>query len=141
MAAGSSLAFDSGLRQPVVPLPQVGLTSDPRHQGKTLIGTGTDHFALFVGYLLGAAVMILGAVVELVLGINAEGRSLEDIAQPLGVRSSPHLSNVTGAPRPPAARTILEMPTRSAEPATRSAEPESRRQRNADQPFRGQGPG
>ncbi len=32
---------------------------------------------------------------------------LEDVASPLSsVRPSPHLSNVTGAPRPPAARTV-----------------------------------
>jgi MFS family permease len=35
------------------------------------------------GYLLGAALMIIAALVELKLGIDAEGRSLEDIARPL----------------------------------------------------------
>ena len=54
-----------------------------------LIGNGTDHFELFLGYLLGAAVMITGAAVELILGINAEGRSLEDIAEPLGLTPAP----------------------------------------------------
>jgi MFS family permease len=77
-----------------------------------LIGNGTNHTALFAGYLIGAGVMILGAIVEMILGINAEGRSLEDIAQPLGLSQSPstRLSNVTGAPRPPAARTLLDNP-------------------------------
>jgi MFS family permease len=65
-----------------------------------------DHFRLFIGYLIGAAVMLIGGVVEIFLGINAEGRSLEDIAAPLSVDDSPRsrLANVTGAPRPPAAR-------------------------------------
>jgi MFS family permease len=35
------------------------------------------------GYLLGAALMIIAALVELKLGIDAEGRSLEDVARPL----------------------------------------------------------
>jgi MFS family permease len=71
-----------------------------------LIGTGSDHFRLFIGYLIGSAVMVLGGVVEIFLGVAAERRSLEDIASPLSAVGgpSPHLSNVTGAPRPPAAR-------------------------------------
>jgi MFS family permease len=73
-----------------------------------LIGNGQDHFRLFIGYLIGAAVMVIGGVVEIFLGINAEQRSLEDIAQPLSATGpSPHLSAVTGAPRPPAARSSL----------------------------------
>ena len=48
-----------------------------------LIGTGQDHFKLFVGYLTGAGVMILGGVVDIFLGVAAEGQSLEDIASPL----------------------------------------------------------
>ena len=47
-----------------------------------LIGTGQDHFKLFVGYLIGAAVMIVGAVVEVLLGVDAEGRSLESLSGP-----------------------------------------------------------
>jgi hypothetical protein len=44
------------------------------------------------------------------LGVNAERRSLEDIASPLSsvaTSPSPRLSNVTSSPRPPAARTVL----------------------------------
>ena len=48
-----------------------------------LIGNGQDHFKLFIGYLIGAAVMVVGGVVEIFLGISAEGRSLEDISSPL----------------------------------------------------------
>jgi MFS family permease len=48
-----------------------------------LIGDGSAPGRLFVGYLLGAAVMIVGGVVAHRLGVDAEGRSLEDIASPL----------------------------------------------------------
>jgi MFS family permease len=48
-----------------------------------LIGDGHDHFKLFIGYLIGAAVMLIGAVVEVFLGVDAEGRSLEEISGPL----------------------------------------------------------
>ena len=51
-----------------------------------LIGNGTDHFRLFVGYLIGAVVMIVGGLVEIVLGIAAEGKSLEEISVPLSAR-------------------------------------------------------
>ena len=73
-----------------------------------LIGNGKDHFSLFVGYLIGAGVMLVGAGVEALLGIDAEGRSLEELASPLGASGGPSLlSNTSGAPRPPAARSIL----------------------------------
>jgi MFS family permease len=63
------------------------------------------HSKLFIGYLIGAAVMIIGALVEVFLGVSAEGRSLEDVATPLSSVGEPTglLSNPTGAPRPPAA--------------------------------------
>jgi MFS family permease len=48
-----------------------------------LIGDGSQPFRLFLGYLLGAAVMILGGLVAVVFGVAAEGRSLEDVAAPL----------------------------------------------------------
>ena len=50
-----------------------------------LIGDGTNHTLLTIGYLIGAAVMIIGGVVEAYLGIDAEGKSLEDVATPLSV--------------------------------------------------------
>jgi MFS family permease len=50
-----------------------------------LIGTGQDPNKLFVGYLIGAGAMILGGVVAAVLAVDAEGRSLEDIAAPLSM--------------------------------------------------------
>ena len=73
-----------------------------------LIGNGQDHFRLFIGYLIGAAVMVLGGVVASFLGVDAEQQSLEDVARPLSASGpSAHLSAVTGAPRPPAARSML----------------------------------
>jgi MFS family permease len=39
--------------------------------------------SVFYGYLVGAGMMLAGAIVELWLGVKAEGRSLESIATPL----------------------------------------------------------
>jgi len=47
-----------------------------------LIQTGSRN-ALFYGYLAGAALMIAAAVVEAVIGVDAEQKSLETIASPL----------------------------------------------------------
>ena len=46
----------------------------------------TSLTSIFYGYLLGAALMVVGAVVELMLGVKAEGRSLEHIATPLSAQ-------------------------------------------------------
>jgi MFS family permease len=54
-----------------------------------LIGTGKDPNALYIGYLIGAGAMILGGVVAAFLGVAAEGKSLEDVARPLGVIGKP----------------------------------------------------
>jgi hypothetical protein len=53
----------------------------------SLIGTGNDPNKLFVGYLIGAGAMILGGVVEIIFGVASEGKSLEDVANPLSVVS------------------------------------------------------
>jgi MFS family permease len=50
-----------------------------------LIGGGHDPFKLFIGYLIGAGAMIIGGIVEIVLGVPAEGKSLEDVADPLSL--------------------------------------------------------
>jgi len=54
-----------------------------------LIGTGKDPNSLYAGYLIGAAAMILGGVVAAFLGVDAEGKSLEDVATPLSVIAKP----------------------------------------------------
>jgi MFS family permease len=48
-----------------------------------LIGDGSSRTGLFIGYLVGAAIMMLGGLVEIVCGINAEGKSLEAVTKPL----------------------------------------------------------
>ena len=50
-----------------------------------LIGTGKDPNELFWGYILGAGLMIFGGIVAAVLAVNAEGKSLEDVAAPLSM--------------------------------------------------------
>jgi MFS family permease len=47
-----------------------------------LIDTGSRQ-ALFEGYILAAGLMVLAAIVEIILGVDAERASLEDIAPPL----------------------------------------------------------
>ena len=47
-----------------------------------IIGTGSRG-TLFAGYLVGAALMIIGGLTEVWIGVAAEGRSLESIAAPL----------------------------------------------------------
>ena len=47
-----------------------------------LIGTG-NATNLFIAYLVGAGFMVLAALVELVIGVRAEGQSLENVATPL----------------------------------------------------------
>jgi MFS family permease len=51
-----------------------------------LIGDGSQPIKLFFGYLLGAIIMIIGGLVAFFLAVDAEGKSLEDIASPLAAR-------------------------------------------------------
>jgi hypothetical protein len=53
-----------------------------------LIGNGTNKTGLFIGYLVGGGIMIAGGLVEIFLGINAEGKSLEDVTKPLTATST-----------------------------------------------------
>jgi MFS family permease len=50
-----------------------------------IIGTGSSS-ALFIGYLIGAALMILGGLVEAWIGVPAERCALEHVAPPLSSR-------------------------------------------------------
>jgi MFS family permease len=107
-----------------------------------LIGNGTDHTALFAGYMLGAGIMMIGAVVEAFLGVDAERKSLEDVALPLSLHgsSSPRLGAMTGAPRPPAARSVLDLEAAGVDTSGRPAVPDSpddrRRDRDRDRTER-----
>src|ERR1700742_1307196 len=48
-----------------------------------LIGNGSNRTGLTIGYLIGGGIMIIGGLVEVLLGIDAEGRPLEQVARPL----------------------------------------------------------
>ena len=54
-----------------------------------LVGTGTNTAPLTIGYFVGATVMFLGGVIAWFFGVNAERKSLEDIAAPLAAVSTP----------------------------------------------------
>ena len=54
-----------------------------------LIGDGTDPTGLYIGYVVGGGIMILGGIVELLIGINAEGKSLETVTKPLTATQDP----------------------------------------------------
>jgi MFS family permease len=53
-----------------------------------------------LGFILGAVMMIIGGLVELIYGIDAEGKGLEDIAKPLTAEDS------TSSARSPRAATV-----------------------------------
>jgi MFS family permease len=61
-----------------------------------LTATG-DRASLFIAYLIGAGFMIFAAIVELFLGVRAEGKSLESVARPLTAVEGPPEAAATGA--------------------------------------------
>ncbi|MDX6594187.1 MAG: hypothetical protein QOJ13_3383 [Gaiellales bacterium] len=65
----------------------------------TLIGTG-DRDNVFYGYAFGAALMALAAMAELIWGVEAARRSLEDIARPLTAVRERISSGAVRVPRP-----------------------------------------
>ena len=61
-----------------------------RHRGPLFFGWLIDRASesgditkIAIGYFVGAALMIVGGVIQAFLGVKAEGKSLESIAQPL----------------------------------------------------------
>jgi MFS family permease len=50
-----------------------------------LIGEGTNRFPLFIGYVTGGVIMLVGGLIAAWLGVDAERRSLEDVARPLSM--------------------------------------------------------
>jgi MFS family permease len=52
-----------------------------------LIGNASSNTGLFIGYLIGSGIMILGGLVEVFFGVKAEGQSLESVALPLSAIS------------------------------------------------------
>jgi MFS family permease len=69
-----------------------------------LIGTGNEPNKLYIGYLIGAGAMILGGLIAVFFAVDAEGKSLEEVARPLSVIAKPAeaIFRPGGAP-PPAA--------------------------------------
>ncbi|MFL6142106.1 MAG: MFS transporter [Labedaea sp.] len=65
-----------------------------------LIGDGSQPVLLFIGYLLGAAVMIAGGLVARFFAVDAERRSLEDIALPLAATGRKGRTRAEGAASP-----------------------------------------
>ncbi len=65
-----------------------------------LIGDGSQPGRLFLGYLLGAAVMITGGLIARALAVDVEGRSLEDIAVLLSVTGRGGQTRSEGAGSP-----------------------------------------
>jgi len=54
-----------------------------------LIGDGQSRTGLFIGYLIGGGIMIFGGIIEIIFGIDAEGKSLEDVTKPLTAADEP----------------------------------------------------
>jgi MFS family permease len=54
-----------------------------------LIGDGSSKTGLFIGYLIGGGIMIFGGIIEIIFGINAEGKSLETVTKPLTSTGEP----------------------------------------------------
>jgi len=48
-----------------------------------LIGNGADRAGLTIGYVVGGGIMIVGGIIEILFGVDAEGKPLEEIAAPL----------------------------------------------------------
>lgn len=48
-----------------------------------LVGEGKERTPLFWGYVLASAIMLVGGLVAIRIGVDAEGKGLEDIADPL----------------------------------------------------------
>jgi MFS family permease len=63
----------------------VGGISGPLLFGKLIDNASADKdiTAIAIGYFIGAALMVAGGIIEIVLGVKAEGQSLENIAKPL----------------------------------------------------------
>ena len=68
-----------------------------------LIGTGKDPTSLYIGYLIGAGAMIAGGLVAAFLGVDAERKSLEDVATPLSVLARPGRGNARPEDQAPGA--------------------------------------
>ncbi len=64
-------------------------------------GAGNDRFRPFVGYIVGGVIIVGGGMLEVLLGIPAEGKQLEQAARPLSAVAPP----AQGTPTPPGMQT------------------------------------
>jgi MFS family permease len=78
-----------------------------------LIATGEES-RVAIGFYLGAGIMIVGGIVEILLGVKAEGRQLEDIATPLTAEDADDGGGEEERPRrpQPAGRRLRPGPAR-----------------------------
>jgi MFS family permease len=67
-----------------------------------LIGTGSSRTPLFWGYLIGAAIMVIGGLVEVFLGVQAAGKSLEQVTKPITAVDDKATVPATATPAAPA---------------------------------------
>jgi MFS family permease len=67
-------------------------------------GLVNSHRGLFIAYLVGAGVMIIGGLAEVFLGVDAERKALEDVATPLSALD-PKTRRAPAMPRPGFAKT------------------------------------
>jgi MFS family permease len=74
----------------------------PVFYGSLIDTDNPDRSSLFVGYIVGAVVMIIGGVVAFILAIDAENKSLEDVATPLSVANAERIAGPTTLRPPPA---------------------------------------
>lgn len=66
-----------------------------------MIGTGASRGPLTAGYYLGAGIMIAGGIVAFIFGVDAAGKSLEDITKPISVTPTgptPHGAGESAGP-------------------------------------------
>jgi MFS family permease len=76
-------------------------------------GLVNSHRGLFLAYLVGAGVMMVGGFAEVFLGVSAERQALEDVATPLSA-IDPANRRVPAAPRSGFARTTALDPSMTA---------------------------
>jgi hypothetical protein len=94
----------------------VGGVTGPALFGK-LVETGKE-VNVFYGYLLGAVLMIAAGIAEWFIGVEAAGRSLEDVARPLTAeeedeaQARPSRPASPGRPRPGPRPGASKLPSR-----------------------------
>ncbi|MBO0872662.1 MAG: MFS transporter [Pseudonocardia sp.] len=65
-----------------------------------LIGDGSNPTNMFIGFLMAAVIMIIGGVVAVLFAVDAEGKSLEDLAPPFAVVGRPGTARAEDAAHP-----------------------------------------